>query len=193
MVPDTGIILAGGKSRRMGKDKLFLKIGDETFIEKQYRVLKGIFQTVNISVHKKRENIPYPQIEDIVDAGSLGGIYSSLLFLKKPIFVVAADMPFISEQAVKKFISLYSEDYDVIITENKRMLEPLFAIYSPSCIKYIEELISKEDFRIINFFDKVKIKIIPQKRFEKIDKKMLFLKNINEPETYEKILKGEIN
>jgi len=193
MIPDTGIILAGGQSKRMGQDKLFLKIGKETFLEKQYRILNKIFKSVFISVHKKNNQIPYPQIEDKFNAGSLGGIYSSLLFVKKPLFVVAVDMPFITIESVKTIISYYNDNIDIVIPELKRRLEPLFAVYSPECLTQMKELIEKEDFRIINFFHSVKTKIIPQNEFTDIDKKLTFLTNINNPEIYEKLLKGEIN
>ena len=186
---DVGVILAGGKSRRMGKDKKFLLKNGETFLEHQYNVLSKIFKNVFVSVNKRSEKVKFPQIADMVDAGVLGGIYSSLKELKKPAFFVAVDMPFISEDIVDRFSSYYNDDIDLIVSEYRGKIEPLFAVYSPSCLRFMEKNLKVKDFRIINFFDKVKIKVIPSIRFYDLDNESKFLKNINNRETYNKFIK----
>ena len=56
---DTAVILAGGKSKRMGKDKKYLTVNSETFIEKIYVVLSACFEKVFVSVNRKNENMVY--------------------------------------------------------------------------------------------------------------------------------------
>ncbi len=96
----SAVILAGGKSLRMGQDKAFLKMGTTTIIEYQLQRLRPLFAEILLSTNspEKFVHLGLETVQDFVpDRGPLVGIYSSLLRARYPhLFAIACDMPFIS-------------------------------------------------------------------------------------------------
>jgi len=128
----SSVILAGGKSKRFGKNKAFLKIGGriliDQIVEKMGRLSNEIIIVTNILKNfyylpKKFDYLNVKLIKDIIPyKGSLGGIYSGLLFAKNnSIFVVACDMPFLNIPLLKYIIS-FLQDYDIVIPKINNFL-----------------------------------------------------------------------
>lgn len=185
----SSVILAGGKSKRFGKNKAFLKIGDriliDQIVEKMGRLSNEIIIVTNILkkfdyLPKKFDYLNIKLIKDIIPyKGSLGGIYSGLLFAKNNyIFVVACDMPFLNIPLLKYIIS-FLQDYDVVIPKINDFFEPLHAIYSKKCIKPIKKLIDENNLKIIDFFKEVNVKFVEKNEIEKFDSDFLSIFNIN--------------
>jgi molybdopterin-guanine dinucleotide biosynthesis protein A len=160
------VILSGGKSSRLGTNKAFLQFKNVSFIEVIIEKLLCLFNKVIISTKEPIEYLSLlsPATEIVADGfkvqSSLVGIYSALQ--KSPtkyIFVIAVDMPTIQEGLIKRLLKYYRK-YDVVIPETPKGLEPLCAIYSKNCLKYIARQIKDNNHKIIDFFDKVRIKII---------------------------------
>ena len=103
----TGILLAGGKSRRMGRDKRFLPVGEETLFARSLAALRSIFQRVLVVVAQDSPPIDTDAIvlRDLVpDCGSLGGLYTGLKEAGTDwVFAVACDMPFLDPATVRQF------------------------------------------------------------------------------------------
>ncbi|MBI5778184.1 MAG: molybdenum cofactor guanylyltransferase [Planctomycetes bacterium] len=162
----TAVILCGGQSKRIGRNKAFLKIDNKPFIEIIINKLQGLFQKIIISA---KQPAPYRYLKSakvvIVNdrskiLGSLVGIYSALK--KSPteyIFVIAVDMPNIETKLIKRLLRNY-KGYDVVIPETRKGLEPLCAVYSKKCSPFIQEQIRQGNYKIIDFFDKAKVKTI---------------------------------
>ncbi len=77
----TGVLLAGGKSRRMGEDKRYLVVGDQTLLERGLVVLRSIFQEVLVVIAQDSPplDVDTRVVRDLVpDCGSLGGLYTGL-------------------------------------------------------------------------------------------------------------------
>jgi len=185
----SAVILAGGKSKRFGKNKAFFKIGGiiliDQIVEKMGKLSNEIIIVTNILkkldyLTKKFNYLNIKLIKDIIPhKGSLGGIYSGLLFAKNnSIFVVACDMPFLNTSLLKYIIS-FSEEYDVIIPKINNFFEPLHAIYSKKCLKPIKKLIYENNLKIIDFFKYVDVKCIEKNEIEKFDPEFLSIFNIN--------------
>jgi len=185
----SSVILAGGKSKRFGKNKAFLKIGGriliDQIVEKMGRLSNEIIIITNILkkfdyLPKKINYLNVKLIKDIIPyKGSLGGIYSGLLFAKNNyIFVVACDMPFLNIPLLKYIIS-FLQDYDVVIPKINDFFEPLHAIYSKKCIKPIKKLIDENSLKIIDFFKDVNVKFVKKNEIEKFDPDFLSIFNIN--------------
>jgi len=185
----SSVILAGGKSKRFGKNKAFLKIGGriliDQIVEKMGRLSNEIIIITNILkkfdyLPKKINYLNVKLIKDIIPyKGSLGGIYSGLLFAKNNyIFVVACDMPFLNT-ALLKYIISFLQDYDVVIPKINDFFEPLHAIYSKKCIKPIKKLIDENSLKIIDFFKDVNVKFVKKNEIEKFDPDFLSIFNIN--------------
>ena len=107
----TGIILAGGKSSRMGTNKAFLTVGGERLIDRTVRIFKDIFHEVILVT-----NTPFDYLDqdctiatDIIKGkGALGGIYTGLFFASHDhSFVSACDMPFLDKSFIKYMIEIF--------------------------------------------------------------------------------------
>lgn len=165
----TAIILAGGLSRRMGRDKAKLKINNLPLIKRIVKTLKPVFKNIIIV---SKDVIP--------NCGPLSGIFTGLLYSKtKYNFIFAADMPFLNKKIIKKMIEKIN-GYDIIIPKTNYGYEPLHAIYSKACIVYIYNLLLANKLQILNLFPLVKTKAVSLND--------LSFYNINTPADYKKAL-----
>ena len=185
----TAIILVGGKSRRMGLNKAFLKYGSTTFIEHQVMMLSKIFDEIILSANdaKAYTSLKLPIVSDIMpEKGPLSGICAGLKrATSSHAFVIACDMPFINEKLIL-YLKSQINGYDVVVPQTNRGLEPMHAFYSKNCIQPMYRCLEEGRLRIIDFFSEVKVKIVDEKEFAGLDASMLSLINLNTPEEYKK-------
>ena len=96
----TGVILAGGKSSRMGQNKALMPLGDQRLIDRVVAVLHEVFANLLMVTNSPEvyADLDLPIVADIYpDKGSLGGIYSAIYHAPTPYcLVVACDMPFLN-------------------------------------------------------------------------------------------------
>lgn len=180
----TAIILAGGKSSRMGTDKSFIEINGKTLLESAIELCRPIFDFVLISsnnpVHKNFgvEIIP----DEILDCGPIGGIYSCL---KKSDtdwnFVISVDAAFVNTDFVKYLISEIDE-YDAVIPIHSNGIEPLIALYHKNSLNAIEKRIQNEDFKMHNLINSIHTKWIDSKAWTERYPKLFY--NLNRPEDF---------
>jgi molybdopterin-guanine dinucleotide biosynthesis protein A len=183
----TGIILAGGKSKRMGVNKAFLKIRGETIIDNTLSIFKRIFQEI-IIVTNTPEEYEYTKatlVEDIAPGkGALGGIYTGLLAAHSQYcFVCACDMPFISENLVRYIAGF--DVADIAVPVVRGFYEPMFAMYSKNCINAIKKQLDEGSFKIIDIFPGLNIKEIPESELRRFDEGLHSFININTLEDYQ--------
>ncbi len=185
----TAIILAGGKSRRMGSPKALLRFGDKTFIEHQVSILRKIFDEILISANDSSlyKNLNLPIVPDIIpEKGPLGGISAGLIRATSfHAFVVACDMPFIREEVIL-YLKGLTDDYDAVVPQTSRGLEPMHAFYSRNCIEPMQRCIHEGRLRIIDFLPEVRVRIVDTKEFAGLDTSAQSLVNLNTVEEYKK-------
>ena len=147
----TGILLAGGKSRRMGEDKRHLVVGEQTLLERGLAVLHSIFQEVLVVIAQDSPplGVDASVVRDLVpDCGSLGGLYSGLMQATTPwVFVVACDMPFLNQAAIAQFTSRRTTA-DIVMAKLDARLQPMHAIYSKQCLPVLEQMIRARQLKI---------------------------------------------
>lgn len=148
------IILAGGKSSRMGFDKQFLKIKDRKIMDDIIAKLENEFKEIIIVTNKPKEydNTKYKVTKDeIPGKGPLSGIHAGLKKSSyKYSFVVACDMPNINMDYIKYMKNLIGEkDIDGCITRLGNHIEPFHGFYSKAIVGNIEKNL-KENFRSIS-------------------------------------------
>lgn len=147
----TGVLLAGGKSRRMGEDKRYLVVGEQTLLERGLAVLRSIFQEVLVVIGQ--DSLPLKVaarvVRDLVpDCGSLGGLYTGLTQATTPyIFVVACDMPFLDPAVITQFTSRRASA-DIVIAKLAARLHPMHALYSKGCLPVLEQMIRARQLKI---------------------------------------------
>ncbi len=181
----TGAILAGGKGTRMGANKAFLEIGGRPLIEAVLEKVEGIFDKLFIVANESHlyEYLKIEVFQDLIpNKGSLGGIYTALNKASSPqAFCIACDMPFI-EPAFIRYMMEGASNYEVVIPRSPDGLEPLHAIYSKSCLPYVERLFDVGDLKILHFFPEVRVKTLEREEIEPFDPYGMLFFNINTPE-----------
>lgn len=178
----SGVVLAGGKSRRMGFNKAFLKFGPQHLIERIVATLKEVF-TENILVADSPElywNLGLPVVTDIFPGcGPLSGIHAGLVYTNTPyIFVVACDMPFVTAQFIL-FLLGQAAGYEVIVPQINEQTEPLCAVYHKGCLPVVEKGLKAGQYKVTDFFQAVKVKYIAQEKFSYMDEEHIIFTNLN--------------
>jgi molybdenum cofactor guanylyltransferase len=147
----TGVLLAGGKSRRMGEDKRHLVVGEQTLLERGLAVLQSIFREVLVVIAQDSPPLKVAArvVRDLVpDCGSLGGLYTGLTQATTPyIFVVACDMPFLNQTVITQFTSRRGTA-DIVMARLADRLHPMHALYSKRCVPALEEMIRARQLKI---------------------------------------------
>jgi len=147
----TGVLLAGGKSRRMGEDKRYLVVGEQTLLERGLDVLRSIFQEVLVVIAQDSPplDVDTRVVRDLVsDCGSLGGIYTGLIQATTPyIFVVACDMPFLNQTVIAQFTSRRATA-DIVMAKLAARLHPMHALYGKRCLPALEQMIRARQLKI---------------------------------------------
>lgn len=191
---NTAIILAGGSSKRMGRDKTHLNLKGKSLIEIVVDKLVSIFTEVIIAGNTGEDlsHLPVVFTRDIIVKpfkNSLTGVHAGLSRSSSEYsFVVACDMPFLNLELVDFMSSFPVKGYDALVPKVKEGHQALHSVYSKSCIPHLKEHLEKDSFRIGYFITRIKTKYIPQEDIEKYDPKLLSFFNINTKEDYQKAL-----
>jgi molybdopterin-guanine dinucleotide biosynthesis protein A len=148
----TGVLLAGGKSRRMGEDKRYLLVGQETLLDRGLRILRSVFRDVLVVIAQDSPSLENPSVRvlrDLVpDCGSLGGLYTGLKTAATPsVFVVACDMPFLDPAVIATFTAL-AGTADIVMAKLAGPLHPMHAVYSKACLPIVERMIKARELKI---------------------------------------------
>ena len=189
----TGVILAGGKSKRMGTNKAFLEINGQRMIDQIVDIFKNTFEEVILVTNSPIEylHLDLRIVTDLVpNKGALGGIFTGLFYASfHHIFVTACDMPFLNKGFIDYMVSK-AGNFDAVVPLSSDGLEPLHAIYSKRCIRHIETQLESDDLKITNFYPKVRVKEIGHHEILSFDPKSSLFFNINTTEDMEKV-RGE--
>lgn len=163
----TGAILAGGKSRRMGFNKAFIKTAEGPIIERTVRLISSLFEipfivATQVATYNKLGVPVYP---DIIAGGSLGGIYTALsLSEKDDVFVTACDMPWLDEECIRT-VARQAGKADCVVPFIGGRLHPMHAVYSRRCLDTIEKMIKDGNLRINALFDKTNALCLTEEDF----------------------------
>lgn len=179
----TGIILAGGKSSRMGSDKGIVELNKKKFIEHILdAVLPNVNEVIIIANNDNYNYLGYKVIKDIIkDCGPLGGIYTGLMNSKtENNIVVSCDIPFISSDLIKYIIE-NTNNADISVPVYKGNIEPLCAVYTKRTSDQIHNLIMNKNLKIQNILKYFITKEIFITKMQKFYTEKLFV-NINTPE-----------
>jgi molybdopterin-guanine dinucleotide biosynthesis protein A len=188
----TGIILAGGKSIRMGQDKAFIEINGVPIILRVFAVLDRLFRETIIVASQKETyaELNIPVYSDLVPGqGALGGLYTGLLHSTFPYsFCVACDMPFL-DRALIEYLLTRIDQYDAVVPRTSDGLQPLHAIYSKQCLEPIRHLLDLEKTKIMDFYPLIRLQIVHEKDFLTLDPERKSFTNVNTPEELQRLQK----
>jgi len=183
MVTDA-VLLAGGKSSRMGRDKSLVPFcGSPSLAQYQYSKLERIFKNVYISAKEKKFDFPCSVILDKDKRSSpLVAIVSALEELGvNEVFILSVDSPFVNEIVIRKILDKYmglKSKPCVLLAESHNGLEPLCGIYSSKILPYAKNMLQLNQHRLKSLIQKLETQTIY------FEEGMNFL-NINTPQDYD--------
>jgi molybdopterin-guanine dinucleotide biosynthesis protein A len=188
----TSIVLAGGRSLRLGQNKLTMTMAGQSLMQRVIACLVPLGSEVIVAFSQRGENpaLPFPEVKAVFDLypgkGALGGIYTGIITSGSfHNLVVACDMPFLNVELLR-YLSQLSPGFDVVLPKLGRNVEPLHAIYAKSCLEPIAELLRQGDLRITSLFNSVKVRYVDQEEIDRFDPEHLSFFNINTKADLEK-------
>ncbi len=183
----TGVLLAGGKSRRMGEDKRFLLVGEQTLLERGLAVLGAIFQEVLVVIAQDSPPLNVVDarvVRDLLpDRGSLGGVYTGLkLATTSHIFVAACDMPFLDSAVIAQFTSRRAA-VDIVMAKLADRMHPMHAVYGKGCLAAIEQMIAAGRLKIqdLALYPSLRVQQITEEELRSTDPSWRSFHNVNTP------------
>ena len=205
-LPVTGVILAGGKSRRMGQNKALIQLGDNSLIEHVIRRMHLVADELLLITNSPAEyaHLNVPMYGDIIpDTGALGGIYTGLTYASHDaVLCVGCDNPFLVPNLLIYLVSVLDE-YDAVMpytySRNKDIgvrnpshrddqitLQTLCAAYAKRCLPIIELMLRESELRVHALAERAYIQRVSPEVWQRFDSEGMSFFNINTPEDFEK-------
>jgi len=185
-----GVILAGGLSKRYGKNKAFLKIGGIRLIDRITEEMKSIFERVILVTNEKKdyEYLGIPMVEDLIKGlGPMGGIYTGLMSISDQAgFFVACDIPFINGQLIRYMVDI-RDSHPAVVPLVDNEIEPLHAVYARSCLGPIMNLIDSKHYQVRLFYDQIPVRYVKEDEIRKFGSPSRAFLNINTPDEFTRI------
>ena len=189
-LPFSAAILAGGGSRRMGRDKSMLEMGGVPLIRRIADGLEEIFSQVFVVANERErfEQMGLAVVGDIHPGNdSLGGLHAAVASAQgSHVFVAGCDMPLLRPPLIRGLASLV-EGWDVVIPVKDGYPEPLCAFYGKKCAPRIKESISRGRLKMIGFHEHVRVRRVEEAAWREWDPEGASFLNANTPEEFETI------
>ncbi|MBC7961631.1 MAG: formate dehydrogenase accessory sulfurtransferase FdhD [Steroidobacteraceae bacterium] len=187
----TGVILAGGSSSRMGRNKALLEIDGDAIITRVYRTLAALFHEVVIVTNTPEEYdfLPCRKVADIYPgAGSIAGLQAGLAASRtERIFVAACDMPFLNPDLIRLLCGADGDNDAVVPLNDEGLQEPLHAVYRHTALNAMRDAIENGDKSILHMLDNLDTRLVPQAEFGSIAGALESFRNVNTMEEYERV------
>jgi molybdenum cofactor guanylyltransferase len=190
-----GIVLAGGRSSRMGTSKALLPFGPETMLQRVVRILSHVVSPIVVVAAAGQDLPPLPN--DVIythdereGRGPLEGLRAGLKALPANVdaaYVTSCDVPLLVPGFVTEMIG-FAEGHDVAVMEIDGFPHPLSAVYRRATLPHIEDLLAHDRLRPVFLYDRVDTRRV---RPEEItaDPDLRTLRNLNTPADYEAALR----
>ena len=148
----SAVILAGGRSSRMGSDKALLEYSGQPALEYIATQLRGYFSDIVISVNREQcfSVAGCRSVTDgLPDFGPLAGISAGLRAARnETVFVIAVDSPKVNFAVIEQLVATLTVNHIAVMPEINGQLEPLYAAYSKRALPDIDALISANIHRV---------------------------------------------
>jgi len=181
----TSIILAGGRSLRLGRTKYLETVGDKSLIQWVIDRLAIVSAEIIIATAHGEEipcssDVRLRTVADIYPGkGPLAGIYSGLVAASsRRAIVVSCDTPFLSV-GLLEYMTQTCPGADIVVPRIKEKVEPLCAVYSRNCVDPIRELLEQNELKIIELYPMVTVRHIEEAEIDVFDPEHLSFFNIN--------------
>jgi molybdopterin-guanine dinucleotide biosynthesis protein A len=189
----SAVVLAGGKSRRMGRDKATLLLHGQTLLARTVQTVSRLTDDiVVVTGDSLRYGELLPGVRQIPDdrpgVGSLMGVYSGLKNIDHDLaVVVACDLPLLSLPLLAHLLSL-APGHDVVVPQIGEFLEPLHGIYRRTCLEPIREKLAAGQRRIVGLYDEVTVRYVGEEELRRFDPMLHSFVNLNTSADWQRVL-----
>jgi molybdopterin-guanine dinucleotide biosynthesis protein A len=183
-----GFVVAGGASRRMGRDKALLPWDGATLLDHALARLRQVCREVRILCGPQERyaerGVPLV-VDQVLDAGALGGVLSGLRTLESGTVGVflAVDVPRVPVPVLAHLVQL-CPSFDAVVPVSPSGPEPLCAVYRESCRTAIERRIASGEAKMTSFWPDVRVREVPAAELAAFGDPAILFRNVNSPEDY---------
>ena len=190
-MPEVSVaVLAGGLSRRMGRDKALLTLEGRAVIEWVLDRVASLSDDVLLITNapEKFAHLNIRLVEDVYPGkGSLGGIYTAIhAAYYSYCLVVACDMPFLNTGLLRYLVAL-APGYDVVVPRIAQFPETTHGVYGKRCLEPIRLRLVDDRLKIIGFFDDVQVRYVERDDVARLDPAFRSFLNMNTPDDWERV------
>lgn len=196
-----GIVLCGGRSRRMGRPKADLSFGSETLLQRVVRIMLQVLDYI-VVVHAANQVLPEFQqhVSTVADpvpfGGPMIGLRTGLEVVDRlpedyaAVYLTSCDAPFLEPSFVREILGQLG-DHDVVVPFDDQYCFPLAAAYRTSLLPTIEHLVDQGIRRPRDLFEHCNTRRLETKLLTHVDPNLQSLVNLNSPQDYESALKAQ--
>lgn len=190
----TAVILAGGKSTRMGFDKQLLKINERRLIDNLRKKLSGQFDEIIVVTNKSEYYLGFSDKitkDIIVGKGPLSGIHAGLMAASSLyVYFVACDMPNINMEYIRYMEEEMENSKDkACVTRFGQWIEPFNAFYSKEMIRDIEKHLLSNKKSVNSLLEKLPVHYIEEEKAREFSPNWDMFLNLNTKEDLKDFLK----
>jgi molybdopterin-guanine dinucleotide biosynthesis protein A len=186
-IPCSGVILAGGQSKRLGgQNKAFIQIGGRRIIDRQLDVYRRLFDQIILVTN---DPVAYLDVDALIvsdhyaQRSSLNGLHAGLFAAAHDyVFCTACDTPFVNDALIACLLKQIDPKAYIIIPSTDAGFEPMFAVYKKTCLPAMVWQLERELLKIQGLFRKLRIKTVAEAELRAIDPELLSFFNVNTPE-----------
>lgn len=190
-----GLILAGGKSSRMGQSKAMLPFGSETLLARTVRIVSSVASPVVVVAARDQQLPVLPgEVQVVYDQhegrGPLEGLAAGLKALQGKadrVYASGCDVPLLSPAFIRRVVEQLG-DHDAAVPQIEGRLHPLAAVYRLGVLTQVEGMLAQNRLKTVSLFDRIKTRVLGPEDFAEIDPEFRSLLNTNEPHDYQRAL-----
>jgi molybdopterin-guanine dinucleotide biosynthesis protein A len=177
-----GLILAGGRSSRMGEPKCLIKVGGLRLIDWVADAMRARLDEDLIVVGGNVSPLPggFREVADLAPgAGPAAGLYAGLSACQSEyVFATACDLPMLSPEVIRGLL-LLMPGFDVVVPEIRGFLEPLCAVYKTSVVTPLKQILDSGERRIQALYAQVRTRVVPEVTVRQFDPGLNSFLNVN--------------
>lgn len=191
-----GVVLCGGHSRRMGRDKASLAFGDETLLQRTVRILSEVVSPIAV-VAAPGQALP-PLADDVIvahdevaDRGPLEGIAAGLRAVARhagAAYVSSCDVPLLTPAFVRHVIGQLA-DHEIAVPVADGFHHPLAAVYRTAVLAHVDALLAEDRLRPFFLFERADTREVAEATLRTVDPDLASLRNLNTLADYERAVR----
>jgi molybdopterin-guanine dinucleotide biosynthesis protein A len=190
-----GAILAGGESRRMGRDKLFLSYGGKTALQRISLALQPLVDRLRVVGRSPSAELPEAQADLYPGLGPLAGIHAALATAAaERVLVVACDLPLVTAFFLRGLVAALTRDYDAVVPCPGGEPLPVCAVYRASCAEEAARRLERRELAAGSYTRSITARFLDDRELSLLDPSGSCLLNVNTPAEFERaraILRNE--